>query len=190
MKVLVIDNFDSFTYNLVQCLGAEGAELTVYRNNAIRAEEVLSLLPDRVIISPGPGGPMDSGNSLDIVRAVAGRIPLLGVCLGHQCLGQVYGCAIIRASPMHGKVSMIRHDGKGLFKGIVGNIEVARYHSLVVDFATVGPDLEVSAYTDDGIIMGLRHRRLPLEGIQFHPESFLTPEGKKILRNFLEYGGR
>lgn len=187
MRVLVIDNFDSFTYNLVQCLGAQGAEPNVFRNDAITGEEVLSLSPDRVLISPGPGGPQDSGNSLEIIRTVRGHIPLLGVCLGHQCLGQTYGCAIVRARPVHGKVSFIQHDGKGLFRNLPQRIQVARYHSLVVDPATLSPELEISASSEDGIIMALRHKRLPLEGLQFHPESFLTPLGAKMLRSFLEW---
>jgi anthranilate synthase component 2/para-aminobenzoate synthetase component 2 len=187
MTVLVIDNFDSFTYNLVQQLGAEGAKPIVYRNNTITPAGVCALAPDRVLISPGPGGPEDSGHSMGIIRAVAGRIPVLGVCLGHQCIGRLYGCNIVRTQPMHGKVSTIRHDGKGVFRGLPECIEVARYHSLVVDPATAGPEIAVSAQTDDGIVMGLRHKRLPLEGVQFHPESFLTLEGAKILRNFLEW---
>lgn len=186
MQVLVIDNFDSFTYNLVQYLGAQGAVAKVYRNNAITALEVLEEKPDRVLISPGPGGPEDSGVSRDVIQAVAGKIPLLGVCLGHQCLAQVYGGKIIRANPIHGKTSDVNHDGKGVFKDLPKTMEVARYHSLVVAPDTLSPDFEISAFTSDGIIMGIRNRKALQEGIQFHPESFMTPHGMTMIRNFLE----
>lgn len=185
MHVLVIDNFDSFTYNLVQYLGVLGARIEVYRNDATTPKEVLAANPDRVLISPGPGSPDDAGVSRDVIRTVAGRIPLLGVCLGHQCLAEVCGGRIVRAKPIHGKVSRVIHDGQGVFAGIEQRITVARYHSLVIDPDSIGEELEISAKTEDGIIMGVRHKKYSLEGIQFHPESFMTPYGMKIVKNFL-----
>jgi anthranilate synthase/aminodeoxychorismate synthase-like glutamine amidotransferase len=189
MRILVIDNFDSFTYNLVQYLGALGATSEVYRNDAITPDQVLQSAPDRVLISPGPGTPDDAGVSREVILAVAGKIPLLGVCLGHQCLAEVFGGRIVRAHPMHGKTSTIEHDEKGVFAGIRQNICVARYHSLVVDPPSISSDLVVSAKTEQGDIMGIRHRTLALEGIQFHPESFMTPEGMGMVRNFIQNGG-
>jgi anthranilate synthase/aminodeoxychorismate synthase-like glutamine amidotransferase len=180
-QVLVIDNYDSFTYNLVQYLGELGAELDVMRNDE---PGVLEREPDRVVVSPGPCTPNEAGVSMDAIRSFAERgTPVLGVCLGHQALGQVFGGAVIRHEPIHGKTATVQHDGKTIFEGLPEQIEVARYHSLVVDDKL--PDvLEVSA-TGGGVVMGLRHRELPAEGVQFHPESILTPEGKQILRNFL-----
>jgi anthranilate synthase/aminodeoxychorismate synthase-like glutamine amidotransferase len=181
MRVLVVDNYDSFTYNLVQYLGELGAELEVMRNDD---EGVLERNPDRVVVSPGPCTPNEAGVSIDAIRSFAERgTPVLGVCLGHQALGQAFGGKVIRHQPIHGKTAMVEHDGKTIFQGLPERIEVARYHSLVVDDDV--PDvLEVSA-TGGGVVMGLRHRELPAEGVQFHPESILTPEGKQILRNFL-----
>ena len=181
VRLLVIDNYDSFTYNLVQYLGELGAELEVMRNDD---EGVLERNPDRVVVSPGPCTPNEAGVSIDAIRSFAERgTPVLCVCLGHQALGQAFGGKVIRHQPIHGKTAMVEHDGKTIFQGLPERIEVARYHSLVVDDDV--PDvLEVSA-TGGGVVMGLRHRELPAEGVQFHPESILTPEGKQILRNFL-----
>ena len=185
MHVCVIDNFDSFTYNLVQYLGALGAKIDVFRNDEITPAQVLAAAPDRVLISPGPGGPDDAGISRDVIREVAGKIPLLGVCLGHQCLAEVYGGRIVRSKPIHGKVSKVIHDGQGLFADIEKEIIVARYHSLVVDPDSLSDELETTAKTEDGIIMGIRHKKHVLEGIQFHPESFMTSTGMTIMKNFL-----
>jgi anthranilate synthase/aminodeoxychorismate synthase-like glutamine amidotransferase len=180
-RVLVVDNYDSFTYNLVQYLGELGAELEVMRNDD---EGVLEREPDRVVVSPGPCTPNEAGVSMDAIRSFAERgTPVLGVCLGHQALGQVFGGKVIRHDPIHGKTATVEHDGKTIFQGLPEKIEVARYHSLVVD-EDIPDVLEVSA-TGGGVVMGLRHRELPAEGLQFHPESILTPEGKQILRNFL-----
>jgi anthranilate synthase/aminodeoxychorismate synthase-like glutamine amidotransferase len=181
MRVLVIDNYDSFTYNLVQYLGELGAELEVMRNDEAG---VLEREPQRLVVSPGPCTPNEAGVSIDAIRSFAERgTPVLGVCLGHQALGQAFGGQVIRHQPIHGKTATVRHDGKTIFEGLPQQIEVARYHSLVVD-DNVPDALEVSA-TGGGVVMGLRHRELPAEGVQFHPESILTPEGKQILRNFL-----
>jgi anthranilate synthase/aminodeoxychorismate synthase-like glutamine amidotransferase len=181
MNVLVVDNYDSFTYNLVQYLGELGAELEVMRNDE---PGVLEREPDRVVVSPGPCTPNEAGVSIEAIRSFAERgTPVLGVCLGHQALGQAFGGTVIRHQPIHGKTAMVEHDGKTIFQGLPEQIEVARYHSLVVD-PDVPDVLEVSA-TGGGVVMGLRHRELPAEGVQFHPESILTPEGMQILRNFL-----
>jgi anthranilate synthase/aminodeoxychorismate synthase-like glutamine amidotransferase len=181
VRVLVIDNYDSFTYNLVQYLGELGAELEVMRNDE---PGVLEREPERVVVSPGPCTPNEAGVSIDAIRSFAERgTPVLGVCLGHQALGQAFGGAVIRHQPIHGKTATVEHDGKTIFTGLPETIEVARYHSLVVD-PDVPDVLEVSA-TGGGVVMGLRHRELPAEGVQFHPESILTPEGMQILRNFL-----
>jgi len=192
MRLLMIDNYDSFTYNLVQYLGELGAEVDVVRHDAITAEEIGARRPDAVVISPGPGRPEDAGVSVAAVHACAeARIPLLGVCLGHQALGLAFGGRIVQArSIMHGKVSRIEHDGRGVFEGVENPFEATRYHSLVVAEAELPPELLVTARTADGEIMGLRHRdpEVPLEGVQFHPESILTRVGKSLLRNFL--GGR
>ncbi len=185
-RVLVIDNYDSFVYNLVQYLGELGAEPMVHRNDELTLEQIIALDPDAVLISPGPGTPDDAGVSNDVIRALGGKVPVLGVCLGHQCIGQVYGGEVVRAPQvMHGKTSLIRHRGTGVFAGLPDPLEATRYHSLVVDRGSVPDVLEVTAETDDGIIMGLRHRELGVEGVQFHPESILTVGGHDLLRNFL-----
>jgi anthranilate synthase/aminodeoxychorismate synthase-like glutamine amidotransferase len=184
--VLVIDNYDSFTYNLVQYLGELGATPLVHRHDALALDQLLALEPDAVLISPGPGDPDHAGLSNAVIEAFAGRRPVLGVCLGHQCIGQVYGGRIVRASQvMHGKTSLIRHDGAGVFAGLPNPFEATRYHSLVVDRDSVPDVLEITAESDDGTIMGLRHRELAVEGVQFHPESILTTAGHDLLRNFL-----
>ena len=186
MRVLLIDNYDSFTYNLAQYLGELGQAPEVHRNDRITLGEVESMKPDRIVISPGPGRPEDAGISVDVIRQFGRRIPVLGVCLGHQGIGQAFGGEVVRAPVlMHGKVSSVQHDGRGIFAGVSLPFVAGRYHSLIV--ADPPPDaLEVSARTDEGIIMGLRHREWPVHGVQFHPESVLTGEGRKILRNFLE----
>ena len=184
--ILVIDNYDSFTYNLVQYLGELGAELRVVRNDAVDADGVAALAPERVVISPGPGTPDDAGVSLSLIRRLGERTPILGVCLGHQAIGQAFGGTVARAkAQMHGKTSEIRHDGRGVFAGLSNPLTATRYHSLVILPHTVPADLEVTAWAEDGEIMGVRHRRWPVEGVQFHPESILTVEGKRLLGNFL-----
>jgi len=185
-RVLVVDNYDSFVYNLVQELGELGAEPVVFRNDAIDVAGIRAECPDAVLISPGPGRPEDGGVSLEAVRSIAGEIPLLGVCLGHQCIGQAYGGDIVAAPHlMHGKTSEIHHDGQGLFAGLPNPFVATRYHSLVVRPDSVPDELEVSATSTDGVVMGLRHRSLPVEGVQFHPESVLTVSGPALLANFL-----
>jgi len=185
-RVLVIDNYDSFVYNLVQYLGELGAEPLVHRHDELTLDEIEALDPDAVLISPGPGRPEDAGLSNDVIRHFAGRRPVLGVCLGHQCIGEVYGADVVRAPEiMHGKTSLIRHTGVGVFAGLPSPLEATRYHSLVVDRDSVSAELEVTAWTDDGTVMGLRHREHPVEGVQFHPESVLTATGHDLLRNFL-----
>ena len=185
--ILVIDNYDSFTFNLVQYLGELGAELEVYRNDRIGLDGIESLSPDRIVISPGPGTPDDAGISVELVRTFAGRIPILGVCLGHQSIGQAFGGKIAGAPTiMHGKVSEIHHDGRTIFQGMSQPFIATRYHSLIVERESLPECLEVSAETADGTIMGLRHREMPVEGVQFHPESILTAEGKRLLKNFLD----
>ena len=188
--VLVIDNFDSFTYNLVQYLGELGAAPIVYRNNAISVGEIEALAPGRILISPGPGRPEHAGISPEVIRAFGSRIPILGVCLGHQAIGQVFGGAIVRAPrPMHGKTSLIEHDGRGVFAGLREPFAAGRYHSLAVSEEAWPGDLDVTARAaDDGVVMALRHRAWPVEGVQFHPESVLTGEGRHLLRNFLAAG--
>jgi anthranilate synthase component II len=186
-SVLLVDNYDSFTYNLYQYLGELGAEVRVVRNDELTAEAAVALAPDRIVISPGPGTPDQAGITLDLIARAAGRIPLLGVCLGHQALGQAFG-GLVRRAPklMHGKTSQIHHDGRSVFSGLPDPFTATRYHSLVVERDSVPESLEVSAWTDDGIVMGLRHRAHALDGVQFHPESILTTVGKDLLRNFLE----
>ena len=188
--VLVIDNFDSFTYNLVQYLGELGAAPVVYRNNAITIGEIEAMAPGRILISPGPGRPEDAGISPDVIRAFAPRIPILGVCLGHQAIGQVFGAAVVRAPrPVHGKTSMVEHDGRGVFAGMRRTFAAGRYHSLAVSEVAWPDALEVAARAaDDGVVMALRHRAWPVHGVQFHPESVLTVEGRQLLRNFLAVG--
>ncbi len=185
-RVLVIDNYDSFSYNLVQELGELGAEPFVRRNDAVTVEEIRVLDPDAIVLSPGPGRPDQAGVCLQVVRDLGGRYPILGVCLGHQCIGQAYGGAIVAAPVlMHGKTSPVSHDGAGVFAALPNPFVATRYHSLVVDPANVPPVLEVTATAPDGAIMGLRHRSLAVEGVQFHPESILTPDGPSLLANFL-----
>jgi len=185
--ILVIDNYDSFTYNLVQYLGELGADPVVARNDETSVAKIRRLKPERIVISPGPGRPEDAGVSPAVIRELGRRIPILGVCLGHQCLALVHGGKIERAQRLlHGKTSQIIHDGKGIFRGLENPFEATRYHSLIVDKHEVGRDLAVTAWTADQEVMGLRHREHPLHGVQFHPESILTIEGRKILRNFLE----
>src|SRR3990172_8644576 len=186
--VLVIDNYDSFTYNLVQYLGELGAEVRVVRNDAGTVEEIAAARPERIVISPGPGRPEDAGVTMDVIRGLGQTTPILGVCLGHQAIGAVFGGSVVRATvPMHGKTSTIEHGGRGVFSGLAGPFLATRYHSLVVADAGLPASLEVSARTrEDSTIMGLRHRAWPVHGVQFHPESILTGEGHRILKNFLE----
>jgi anthranilate synthase component 2 len=193
-RVLVIDNYDSFVYNLVQYLGELGAEPVVHRNDEIAIDEVVALEPDAVLISPGPGNPSnpaDVGVSSEVIRRLGDRVPVLGVCLGHQLIGHLYGGEVVRAPEiMHGKTSLIRHGGSGVFAGLPDPLEATRYHSLVVDRASVPDCLEITAQTDDGIVMGLRHKDLPVEGVQFHPESILTIGGHDMLATFLRRAER
>ena len=186
--ILVIDNYDSFTYNLVQYLGELGASLRVRRNDDVTVEEIAELKPEKILISPGPGRPESAGVSLDVIRRLGPTTPILGVCLGHQAIGLAYGGTVCRAgAPVHGKTSTVEHDGKGVFAGITAPFQAGRYHSLIIASDDVPADLEVAARTmEDGIIMGVRHRSHPVHGVQFHPESVLTNEGRRILRNFLE----
>jgi para-aminobenzoate synthetase component 2 len=186
--ILVIDNYDSFTYNLVQYLGELGEEIDVRRNDEVTIAEVeADCCPDRILISPGPGTPDDAGVSLEMIEHFAGRIPILGVCLGHQSIGQVFGGEVVRAPELvHGKSTEICHDGKTLFEGLEYRFKAGRYHSLIVERESLPDCLEISATTPDGIIMGLRHRTMKVEGVQFHPESILTTEGKQLLANFLK----
>jgi len=190
--ILMIDNYDSFTYNIVQYLREMGADLRVVRNDAVTLADVTALAPEALIISPGPGRPEDAGISCDLIRACSGRLPILGVCLGHQAIGRVFGGAIIHAKRlMHGKVSEVTSDGKGLFEGLgTRPFKAMRYHSLAIDRATLPADLVITAESEDGEIMGVRHLTHATEGIQFHPESIMTPVGKRILRNFLKSATR
>lgn len=189
-RLLLIDNYDSFTYNLVQAFLVEGAEVEVRRNDAITVEQALSLDPTHVCISPGPGTPYDAGISMAIIRAFAGRVPIFGVCLGHQSITEVFGGKVVRAGRlMHGKTSLITHDGAGLFHGMPSPCEVGRYHSLIAEPTSLPSELIVTARTEQGEIMGIRHRDLMVEGVQFHPESVLTPEGPALMRNFLAQRG-
>ena len=191
--LLMIDNYDSFTYNLVQYFGELGQDVRVVRNDALSVDEIAALNPARIVISPGPCTPDLAGVSLEVLEKLSGRVPILGVCLGHQSLGQAFGGKVVRAKTiMHGKTSLIRHEGKGVFAGVPDRFEATRYHSLVVDKESLPDCLEITAWTEnaDGSfdeIMGLRHRSLPVEGVQFHPESILTGEGKRLLKNFLDY---
>jgi len=185
-RVLVIDNYDSFTYNLVQVIGGLGAEPIVHRNDAIDVPGVAAIAPDGIVISPGPGTPADAGVSMAVIEAFGRQVPLLGVCLGHQCIGEVFGGRVVRAERvMHGKTSWVRHRGVGVLAGLPDPFEATRYHSLVVEPATLPDVLEVTAETEDGVIMGLRHRCWPVEGVQFHPESVLTVDGPHLIANFL-----
>jgi anthranilate synthase/aminodeoxychorismate synthase-like glutamine amidotransferase len=186
--VLVIDNYDSFTYNLVQYLGELGATVNVVRNDAMTIDDIASSRPERIVISPGPGRPEDAGVTMEVIRKLGRATPILGVCLGHQAIGAVFGGSVVRAAaPMHGKTSTIEHDGRGVFRGLTAPFVASRYHSLVVAEEELPSELEISARTrEDRAIMGLRHRSWPVHGVQFHPESILTGEGRRILRNFLE----
>jgi len=184
--IVLIDNYDSFTYNLYQYLGELGAQVLVVRNDAVSVAELEEMRPDGLVISPGPGTPGESGISMPAIEAFAGRVPVLGVCLGHQCIGQVYGGRVVRAPELkHGKTSEVYHTGKGVFAGLPSPFAATRYHSLIVNAATCPRELEVTAWTADGLIMGLRHRTLPVEGVQFHPESMMTRSGKALLANYL-----
>jgi len=185
-RVLVIDNYDSFVYNLVQYLGELGAEPIVHRHDAVTLDDVEALAPDAVLVSPGPGRPEDAGVSTAVIRWAAGRVPLLGVCLGHQAIGAAWGGSVVRAPEvMHGKTSMVHHGGTGVFAGLPDPLEATRYHSLIVDRDSVPDELEVTATSEDGLVMGLRHREFDVEGVQFHPESILTAHGHDLLANFL-----
>ena len=185
--VLVIDNYDSFTYNLVQYLGELGAEIEVFRNDQITVGQVAKRKPDRIVVSPGPCTPSEAGISVSLIKKLAGRIPILGVCLGHQSIGNAFGGKVVRAPYlMHGKTSKIHHDGRTVFSGLDQDFTATRYHSLIVERESLPSALEISAETDDGLIMGLRHKQHRVEGLQFHPESILTDVGKKLLKNFLE----
>lgn len=186
--VLVVDNYDSFTFNLVQYLGELGAEMQVRRNDVLDVEGVLALAPSRIVISPGPGRPEHAGVTVELITRLAGRFPILGVCLGHQAIGYAFGGQVVAApAPRHGKTSSVTHDGRGVFQGLSGTFEAARYHSLVVSEERWPEALEVSARSDDdGVVMALRHREFPVHGVQFHPESILTRDGRLMLRNFLE----
>lgn len=186
MRVLVLDNYDSFTYNLVQYFGELGAEVIVRRNDEVTADEVLDLHPDRIVISPGPCTPDEAGVSVELIEAAAEKVPVLGVCLGHQAIGQAYGANVVRGEPVHGKTSKILHDGAGVYAGLDQGFLATRYHSLIIEPRSVPDSLEVTSRTEDGVIMGVRHRDLPVEGVQFHPESVLTTSGRKLLANFLE----
>ncbi|MGB9235859.1 MAG: aminodeoxychorismate/anthranilate synthase component II [Terriglobales bacterium] len=188
--VFVLDNYDSFTYNLVQYLGELGARVEVRRNNAVSLNEIEALAPERIVVSPGPCTPQDAGISIELIRHFAGKVPLLGVCLGHQAIGAAFGGQVVRAKTlMHGKTSSVEHDGLTIFRGIHSPLTATRYHSLIVAEQTLPRELEVSAWTEDRdgtrVIMGLRHRKFPVEGVQFHPESVLTSDGKQMIENFL-----
>ena len=191
LMVFVLDNYDSFTYNLVQYLGELGAEVEVRRNDQVTVDEVAQLSPERIVISPGPCTPHEAGISVDLIRHFAGRVPVLGVCLGHQAIGEAFGGKVVRArNLMHGKTSQVEHDGKTIFRGLSSPMTATRYHSLIVEEENLPGELEISACTTDvggvNVIMGLRHRQFPVEGVQFHPESVLTGEGKKLVANFLK----
>jgi anthranilate synthase component II len=188
--LILIDNYDSFTYNLVHFLGELGAESEVIRNDKATADAVLAKKPSAIVLSPGPCTPNEAGICLDLITAAAGKVPLLGVCLGHQSIGQAYGGKVIRApEPLHGKLSTIRHEDKGVFKGLPASFNVTRYHSLVVERDSLPAELEITAETDDGIIMGLQHKTQPVHGVQFHPESIASEQGHALLANFLELAG-
>jgi anthranilate synthase/aminodeoxychorismate synthase-like glutamine amidotransferase len=190
VRILVIDNYDSFVYNLVQELGELGADPVVFRNDAVSIDDIRAVSPDAVLVSPGPGRPEDAGITTEVISTLAGELPILGVCLGHQAIGQVLGGAVVRAPAlMHGKTSPVHHSGTGIFAGLPDPFTATRYHSLVVTPGSVPPELEVTAWTADGVVMGLRHRTLPLEGVQFHPESILTTTGPTLLAHFLAQVG-
>ncbi|MCK9582666.1 MAG: aminodeoxychorismate/anthranilate synthase component II [Endomicrobiales bacterium] len=185
--ILVIDNYDSFTYNIVQYLYAWEKTVLVYRNDKISIEEIVKLKPAKILISPGPGNPSEAGISLDVIKYFAGKVPILGVCLGHQCIGEAFGGKVVRAKNlMHGKTSQIHHDSKGIFKSLPNPFEATRYHSLIVEKKSLPSELIISAQTSQGEIMALRHKKMQVDGVQFHPESILTKEGKKLLKNFVK----
>ncbi|MBE3592775.1 MAG: aminodeoxychorismate/anthranilate synthase component II [Thermoanaerobacter sp.] len=187
--ILIIDNYDSFTYNLYQYVGEMKDEVMVVRNDEITVEEVAKLNPNKIILSPGPGRPENAGICVDVIKSLGDKIPILGICLGHQAIGYAYGAKIAKADKiMHGKTSLIFHNGRGIFRNIKNPIKGMRYHSLVIDRNTLPEELEITAQTEEGVIMGVRHRKYPVYGLQFHPESILTEQGKEILRNFLEVG--
>ena len=187
MRVLLIDNYDSFTWNLVHYLGAQGAEVDVRRNDEITVDEVIADHPDAIVLSPGPCTPKEAGICLELIKAASDKIPMFGVCLGHQAIGDAFGGDVIRAPmPIHGKLSTIHHGARQVFRGINGSLQATRYHSLIVDKATLPDSLEVTASTEDGLIMGLSHKTLPIHGVQFHPESILSEHGHQILKNFLD----
>ncbi len=186
MRVLVLDNYDSFTYNLVQYLGELGAEVLVLRNDEVTPEEVAELHPDRIVVSPGPCTPNEAGVSLELIEKVGGSIPTLGVCLGHQSIGQAFGARVVRGEPVHGKTAKILHDGEGVYAGLDQGFVATRYHSLVIEPDSVPECLVITSRTEDGTIMGVRHRDFPVEGVQFHPESVLTRSGHELLKNFLD----
>ncbi|HXX14111.1 MAG TPA: aminodeoxychorismate/anthranilate synthase component II [Candidatus Eremiobacteraceae bacterium] len=184
--ILLLDNYDSFTYNLAQYLGELGCTLEVHRNDKISVEEIIRRKPERIVISPGPCTPQEAGISVELIQKLAGKFPIFGVCLGHQAIGAAFGAKIVRAPKLfHGKTSEIEHDGKGIFRSVPNPLTATRYHSLIVERKTLPRELQISAQTRDGIIMGLRHRKFEVEGVQFHPESVLTESGKQILKNFL-----
>ena len=186
--IIVIDNYDSFVYNLAQYLGELGWEPAVHRNDQITLAQIEGLSPSHIIISPGPGTPLDAGISNDVIRHFAGRVPILGVCLGHQCIGYVYGGQITRATvPTHGKSSLVYHDGQTIYKGLPRPFEAGRYHSLIIKGETLPPELELAATTSDGVVMGIRHKEYVVEGVQFHPESIMTDVGHAVLKNFLNF---
>ena len=188
IDILVIDNYDSFTFNLVQCFGTLGSKIKVFRNDKISLSDIEEIKPSRIVISPGPGRPEDTGITKSLIKHFYREIPILGVCLGHQCIGEVFGAEIINSGiVVHGKTSLIYHDGKTIFKGLTNPFKAARYHSLIIKKSSIPSLFEISATTEDDIVMGIRHKKYRLEGIQFHPESFLTPSGLKILENFLTY---
>ena len=185
--ILLIDNYDSFTYNLYQYLSELGAEVQVARNDAINLEDIQAVAPEKIVISPGPCTPREAGISNDIIRHFGPKTPILGVCLGHQCIGDAYGATVGPAGEiMHGKMSLVHHDGKGVFQGLPNPLEAIRYHSLAIYRETLPPELEVTAWTDSGVVMGVRHKMYPVEGVQFHPESIMTQAGKELLRNWLD----
>jgi para-aminobenzoate synthetase component II len=187
INILMIDNYDSFTFNLVQYLGILGENIKVRRNDKVTIENIEKISPEKIVISPGPGRPEDAGISKDLIRYFYNKIPVLGVCLGHQCIGEVFGAEIVNSGIVyHGKTSLIYHDSKTIFKNLVNPFDAARYHSLIIKKDTIPSCFEISAQTGDGIIMGIRHNKYPLEGVQFHPESFLTPSGLSLLKNFIE----